>query len=75
MVRVSSPAKLRPWSELTVKNGDGGGSWVGDDWTRSISELVNSRCRNYESPLCGRLRDIEASSQPRDSKFTRHNTK
>ena len=30
MVRVSSPAKLRPWSELTAQNGDGGGSYVGD---------------------------------------------
>ena len=30
MVRVSSPAKLRPWSELTAQNGDGGGSWVGE---------------------------------------------
>ena len=30
MVRVSSPAKLRPWSELTAKNGDGGGSCVGE---------------------------------------------
>ena len=30
MVRVSSPAKLRPWSELTAQNGDGGGSCVGD---------------------------------------------
>ena len=26
MVRVSSPAKLRPWSELNAQNGDGGGS-------------------------------------------------
>ena len=31
MVRVSSPAKLRPWSELTAQNGDGGGSCVGDN--------------------------------------------
>ena len=30
MVRVSSLAKLRPWSELTAQNGDGGGSCVGD---------------------------------------------
>ena len=30
MVRVSSLAKLRPWSELTAQNGDGGGSWVGE---------------------------------------------
>ena len=30
MVRVSSLAKLRPWSELTAKVGDGGGSWVVD---------------------------------------------
>ena len=30
MVRVSSPAKLRPWSELTAQNGDGGGSCVGE---------------------------------------------
>ena len=30
MVRVSSLAKLRPWSELTAKIGVGGGSWVGD---------------------------------------------
>ena len=32
MVRVSSPAKLRPWSELTAQNGDGGGSCVGDQY-------------------------------------------
>ena len=31
MVRVSSPAKLRPWSELTAQNGDGGGSCVGEE--------------------------------------------
>ena len=30
MVRVSSPAKLRPWSELAAQNGDRGGSCVGD---------------------------------------------
>ena len=30
MVRVSFPAKLRPWSELTAQNGDGGGSCVGE---------------------------------------------
>ena len=30
MVRVSSPAKLRPWSELIAQNGDGGGSYVGE---------------------------------------------
>ena len=30
MVRVSSPAKLRAWSELTAQNGDGGGSCVDD---------------------------------------------
>ena len=30
MVWVSSPAKLRPWSELTAQNGDGGGSCVGE---------------------------------------------
>ena len=31
MVRVSSPAKLRPWSELAAQNGDGGGSRVGEN--------------------------------------------
>ena len=34
MVRVSSLAKLRPWSEFTAKNGDGGGSWVGESKLR-----------------------------------------
>ena len=35
MVRVSSPAKLRPWSELTAKMVMGGGSWVGEEWLRA----------------------------------------
>ena len=37
MVRVSSPAKLRPWSELTAQNGDGGGSCVGETRIASIA--------------------------------------
>ena len=35
MVRVSSPAKLRPWSELTAKMVMGGGSWVGQSCKKS----------------------------------------
>ena len=55
MVRVSSPAKLRPWSELIAQNGDGGGSWVGDKPKKGQNEkftnfalfFVNSGMLNF----------------------------
>ena len=67
MVRVSSPAKLRPWSELTAQNGDGGGSWVGDEGPEDscrgsrfsqpcasiLGHLLGSAARGFPGPLEG----------------------
>ena len=44
MVRVSSLANLRPWSELTAKmvmGPDGGGSWVGERSNR-VDHMLQS---------------------------------
>ena len=51
MVRVSSPAKLRPWSELTAKNGDGGGSWVGE--TTATTRTTFWRAPPFQPPFLG----------------------
>ena len=40
MVRVSSPAKLRPWSELTAEMVMGVGSWVGEFAFTALSSLL-----------------------------------
>ena len=46
MVRVSSPAKLRPWSELTAKMVMGVGSWVGhNSCSQAISEKERKRAQ------------------------------
>ena len=53
MVRVSSPAKLRPWSELTAQNGDGGGSCVGDKGNRGPVRGTDGPVRGTKGPVTG----------------------
>ena len=60
MVRVSSPAKLRPWSELTAQNGDGGGSCV-DEFDPFLqrfcrkSSIWESKVQAFQGELSGRV--------------------
>ena len=52
MVRVSPPAKLRPWSELTAQNGDGGGSCVGDVCRVNFARKIISPSYEFSYEKC-----------------------